>query len=323
MLVAWVHERPLAWSVDRAREDLELGLEDWHAAHGWRAVVGHFEQTLQALLDEVEHADLSCRSALSEGLGLWLCEGESAGPETWSGAPLDPGARLINPEDVAMQALGLDDPARGLSHGETIVVLGDSAVLRAALIAAHKAGLEPRPRLGEGGPHREGLSLAQSLVEAGLQLTLCYDIALAAEVHAADRVWVASEAVGHHDFIAPAGCGLLLDRAREAEVLCELLASSNARTPSGTTALPAWNDTSEWLLWEDAPSAVHLEAGAFERVSLALCRDVVCETGRLSPHNFASAKDTLTAAAPTHESTDQAASVPELRATDRLRMNQR
>ena len=326
VLLDWVHDRPLAWAVAQAEEQLEEGLEDWYAAHGWRAVVTRFRETLYGLVDLAEQQQLGCRSTLSEGLGLWLGDGEAAPGTDWSGGPLAPGARLIDPARVAAHALGREDRARGLSHGETIVVLGDSEALLGALIGAHEAGLAPRPRLGEGGPHREGLRLARRLVDAGLQPTICYDVSLAAEVHAADRVWISSEAVGGQEFIAPAGCALLLARAREAEVQCELLAPSDARTPSGRAELPTWNDDGDWLLWEDAPSSVRLEAGVFERVSLGLCRHVICEDGRLAPHAFSHSSDVLQAVPPREPGaplTDQADPEPALRVTERSKITQR
>jgi len=331
-LLDWVHERPADWPLERAREELAVGLEAWLATHGWRAGAAWFWETLQALLEEVEAQALPCRAALAEELGLWLGDGEPAGGKPWSGRPLDRGARLVAPRAVAARALGSAAErggrrARELARGETIVVVGDSDVLLEALIAATEAGLGPHPVLGEGGPLRAGVRLARRLVEAGLEVTLAFDTTLAAEVAAADRVWIASESIGDTRFVAPAGSGLLLERARAVDVPVELLASSDAFTPSGEAELPEWNDECDWLLWADAPAAVQVHAAAFERLPLTRCRHLVLESGCYSARAFArgaAGPQSAPRPEPNHAASDsRTAFASARRAPDRRRTPQR
>ena len=280
-VLQWVFERPLEWSWTEARRDLDAGLAAWADDQAWRGPCARLLDSLRRAREFAEQG-LTPREVYAEELGYWTASDE-AGEAIWSGAPLAPGRRLLDPLAVREHALA----GRGsfeLARRERILVVPPAHWIQHALEAAWREGLEPRVVLGEGGPHREGLRLARGLAEAGLDVSVAYDAALVRQVDRVDRVWIGTEATDGRAFLAPAGTEAVLVRARALEIPVELFAARTERLPASQPLTePCWGQRDQWMLWEHAPAGVEVLCQAHELVSLDLIGQVVSESGRHAP----------------------------------------
>lgn len=275
-LAEWVRSRPEEWTWELARSELDEGLCELRAAHGWRGPVALFFDALAKTLALSSRRPLETTAGevLGEELGLWL-GGVSGDPQDvrWDGRPLAPGRRLLPREDCVRALLP------ELERGETVLVHGFSETVTLAISAAQKRGLAPRVLLSEGGPDLGGRRMARRLVREGVRVTLTYDAALHMDLGRADRVWLGTEAIGADAFLARVGTRALLAEARRLEVPTYVLATSDKLTPRGELTLPEWCAHDRWLLWENAPEGVDVESQAFETVPLDLPTAFATECG--------------------------------------------
>ena len=170
-----------------------------------------------------------------------------------------------------------------IGEGETILVPDGSETVTAALIQATANGASPTALLGEGGPDLSGRRAARELARAGVRVRLVYDAAMPSRVSGADRVWLGTEAIGAQGFLARVGSRTVLEEARRLEVSSTVLATTDKLTPGGELAPPIWGDRDDWLLWEDPPEGVRVEAQPFESIALASVDGFHTERGLEAP----------------------------------------
>lgn len=274
-ILDWLATRPSSWSFSEARAELARGLAELAEAHRWRAGVAGWLDALTELVETDRWSHVPARDAVAEECGLWL-GGANASDDPWSGEPLAPGVRLADPQDAADSAL------EGMAFGEVVLAHGYSEALVAAFLAAHARGLGPTPVISEGGPELHGRRLATELARAGLEPRLVHDLALQREVAYADRLWLVTESVGAESLVAPIGTRALAEEARRREVPVVVPTTTEILAPAGAAALPPWGERERWLLWQDAPAGVRVEACPWEHVPLDLVDHFATERGRLT-----------------------------------------
>lgn len=310
-LFEWVMERPLVWSWTEASVELEAGWADFVSTHSWRGPVALWVDSLRRTVRAGQKAGhpafgAGARQVLGEEIGLWLGGlqrggaageipgsgivhaggelpegGEAAQLPTWDGQPLAQGARMPSRSALARKAI------EDLERGESILVCGFSETVIGALCAAHKVDLAPTVILGEGSGDASGRRMARRLADDGLPVRMVYDSALFASLPHADRVWFGAEAIGSEAWLARVGSGALIEEARRLDVPVEVLATSDKLIPGGALELPAWGVSDRWMLWEDPPPGVELEAQPYEAVPLDSAATFVSEVGRESGSELA------------------------------------
>lgn len=285
IVLDWVLEQPDKWDFDVAGRDIEKGLSAWSTEHDWRGPCAVWMDSVRRTFHWAREARAAggLRGVMAEELSLWLW-GREPGLEHledfsahWNGEPLAPGRRMPLRTDLAQRA------ARTLERGETILVTAFSETVCAAMEAAERAGKKPAMLIGEGQPNLEGRRMARRLSRLGIQVTLCYDNALANNLPRADRIWLSTEAIGVDAFLARVGTTRLLEEAARLSVPALLLATSDKLMPGGHLFLPAWCERDTWILWEDPPEGVRLEPQPYEAVPLDMAGAVVTEVGLESP----------------------------------------
>jgi Initiation factor 2 subunit family len=280
-LFGWALEHDASWEAERAGADLEAGLAEFEQRHGWRGPVALFLDCLRlAWRHSAEGGTLVPRSALSEEAGFWIWsqrEDLENWPDMaveWNGRALAPGRRMPARAELAREA------AAQLELDETLLVHGYSEGLARALEEAQRAGKRPRVLCGEGLPLLTGRRLARRLAPLELPFTLVYDAQLADLVPEADRVWIASEAVGAHALLAQAGARRLAREAVEHDVPLQVVAASDALLPGGALAQPRWMAEEAQLLWVEAPRNVELRTAFLEELPLPEVPEFLTEKGR-------------------------------------------
>tara|TARA_R110002126_G_scaffold67964_6_gene171913 strand:- start:14135 stop:15244 length:1110 start_codon:yes stop_codon:yes gene_type:complete len=264
-------ERPHGtdWRATRRRYDALLA--PLRLAHGWRGPVARFLHAFDGVqhVAQIDGLAADPEELLAEEVGLWLGgvdessltdSAHGGGSQPWSGRPLGTGRRLPDRAGLARAA------ARTLGEGETILVPEGSETVVAALIQATANGASPTALLGEGGPELSGRRAARELARAGVRVRIVYDAGLPSRVSGADRIWLGTEAIGAQGFLARVGTRTILEEARRLEVPSSVLATTDKLVPGGELALPAWGERDDWLLWEDPPEGVRVEAQPFESV---------------------------------------------------------
>jgi hypothetical protein len=98
----------------------------------------------------------------------------------------------------------------------------------------------------------------------------------------ADRIWIASEAIGARGLFAQAGVRRLACEAAEHEVPLQVLATSDALLPGGALELPRWMGEDKSLLWVEAPRTVELRTTFLEQLPLEDAPHFLTEKGRES-----------------------------------------
>lgn len=279
--VRWATEWPAYWDAARIARELEGGFADWIRGHGWRGPCAQLVDTLRRTWHA--HAGRGrddLQAIVVEELGLWLWSIEEGLAElgehdvAWNGEPLARGRRLALRRAVAEHA------AAELRRGETVLATCWSETLALALEFAWRDGKRPTLVTGEGLPWLDGRRLARRLIPEGVRVRLCYDAALAAHVTGADRIWLATEAIGAHEFLARVGTREIVEAAHREGVPVELLTASDELVPGGELALPAWSAEMPTLLWEHAEEGVELELDWLGALPLALVPELITENGR-------------------------------------------
>src|SRR5437867_1733324 len=110
-------------------------------------------------------------------------------------------------EDLAAARAGVARTAASLlrERGAWLATLSSSATVREAILAAKRAGREPRVLVAEGRPLLEGRALAESLAAAGVPVWLVVDAALPLLLSQAALVWLGADAVTETGLINKVG----------------------------------------------------------------------------------------------------------------------
>jgi len=279
----WALEHDADWEAAQAGADFEQGVAELERRHGWRGTVAIFLDSLRlAWRRSAEGESCPPRSAFSEEAGFWIwsqrddLEHWPDFAAEWNGSALAPGRRLPARAEFARLA------AAELEPGETILVHGFSEGLARVLEEALRTDKRPRVLCGEGLPLLEGRRLARRLAALDAPVTLVYDALLPDRVPEADRVWIASEAIGARALIALAGARRLAREALEHEVPLQVVATSDALLPGGAAVVPDWISDDRSLLWVDAPRTVELCTSFLEELPLDDVPEFLTEKGRES-----------------------------------------
>jgi translation initiation factor 2B subunit (eIF-2B alpha/beta/delta family) len=185
------------------------------------------------------------------------------------------GDLLAAREGVARGAAALVAP-----RGVWIATLSSSATVREALIAARRAGREPRALVAEGRPGLEGRAMAAALAAAGIPVWLVVDAALPLLVSQAGMVWLGADAVTEAGVLNKVGSFALALAAREHSVPVWALADRRKFLPAGTAALRIV-ERPPAEVWDAAPAGVQPRNVYFEVVPMPLLRGIVVEDGVL------------------------------------------
>jgi len=178
-------------------------------------------------------------------------------------------------ESVARTALAL------LSERDAwIATLSSSASVRAALLAAKRAGREPRALVAEGRPRLEGRALAASLAAEGIPVWLVVDAALPLLLSHASQVWIGADAVTEAGVVNKVGSLATALAAREHSVPCYALAGRRKFLPAATPALRIV-EMPPAEVWDAPAPGVQPRNVYFELVPMALLRGIVVEDGVL------------------------------------------
>jgi hypothetical protein len=270
----WILERPGERGRDGA--ELEAELAPWCAEQAWRGSCAFYMDSVRRAwgLAAGGNSGRGAGDVLAAEMNCWLREdGSASGNTPWSGEPLAPGRRLPSRAALAERA-GME-----IERGENVLITSWSETLALALEAAWRAGRRPTVLIGEGLPNLDGRRMARRLARAGIPVTMVYDSAVLALIPRADRLWLATEAIGAGAFLARTGTRGLLEECARCEVPVRVLATSDKLVPGGDLLLPAWCESESWLLWEDAPEGVRLEAQIFEVVPIELAGGFLTEAG--------------------------------------------
>lgn len=285
---AWATEWPADWDAAQVARELEHGFADWIRAHAWRGPCAQLVDTLRRTWHA--HAGRGrddLQAIVVEELGLWSWSVEDGlavlgeHDVAWNGEPLARGRRLPLRRAVAEHA------AAELRRGETVLATSWSETLALALELAWRDGKRPKLLSGEGLPWLDGRRFARRLLAEGVPVRLCYDAALIAHVASADHIWLATEAIGAHEFLARVGTRELVEAAQREGVPVALLTASDELVPGGALALPAWSAEMPELLWEHAEEGVELELDWLAPLPLALVPELITEAGRESAAQLA------------------------------------
>ncbi|WP_251341830.1 NUDIX domain-containing protein [Haloplanus halophilus] len=185
---------------------------------------------------------------------------------------------------AAEAALDADDAAAARAAdlcGESVVTLSRSGTVRAALDRAR-----PTVLIGESRPAREGVEVATDLAEAGLDVTLTTDAALAAELAARDpdAVLVGADSVlSDGSVVNKAGTrGLALAAAREGVPTYAVAAADKVRPDDRFLG----EDGGAAALY-DGEAPVSVANPVFDRTPVDLVSGVVTERGVLDGDDVA------------------------------------
>ena len=172
---------------------------------------------------------------------------------------------------VAKQALAL------VTERESwLATLSASTVVREALLAAKRAGLEPRVIVGESRPAFEGRAMAAALGAAGVPVWLVVDAALPLLLSHARMLWLGADAITDQGLINKIGSYAAALAAREHSVPTYALASRRKFLPSSTGALSIVEHQPAEV-WDAPAAGVQPRNVYFESVPLALLRGIVVE----------------------------------------------
>lgn len=178
---------------------------------------------------------------------------------------------------VARQAGGLLT-----ERGGWIATLSASGLVREAVLAAHRAGREPRVLVAESRPRYEGRTLAADLAAAGVPVWLVVDAALPLLLSQARAVWLGADAVTDQGVFNKLGSFAAALAAREHSVPVYALAERRKFLPAATPALRIVEMPADEV-WKSPAPGVEPRNVYFERVPLALLRGVVVEDAVLPP----------------------------------------
>ncbi len=157
-----------------------------------------------------------------------------------------------------------------------IATISAGSAVRESILAAQRAGLEPRALVAEGRPNFEGRLLASALAAAGVPVWLVVDAALPLLLSHARMVWIGADAVTDHGVINKVGSFATALAAREHSVPVYALASRRKFLPASTAALRIVEQPPAEV-WEAPTEGVRPRNVYFESVPLTLLRGIVVE----------------------------------------------
>lgn len=195
-------------------------------------------------------------------------------------APATPTALEAAATEGIEAALAADDAASAaaadLLEGEDVVTLSRSGTVHEAVLAARPASVT----VAESRPGREGVTVAETLAEAGIDVTLTSDANVPGAVQDATMCLIGADTVLPNgavvNKVGSRAAGLA---ARDAGVPCYATAASDKISPTGTGSLPEGDSATLY----DGPATLAVENPAFERVPSRLLDGVVTEAGVLEP----------------------------------------
>lgn len=162
----------------------------------------------------------------------------------------------------------------------SLVTLSSSASVRQALEAL--VTVRPlRVACAEGRPALEGRHMASALANAGAEVTLFSDAAIAEALHDADAVVVGADAVASEWFINKVGTHMLAAAAVPLGVPVYVIASRDKFCAPGLAPfiLPREGPPAE--IWDTAPSAISVRNPYLERVPLDLVTAIITDGGMM------------------------------------------
>lgn len=167
-------------------------------------------------------------------------------------------------------------------RGAWIATLSASSTVRDALLAARRAGLEPRALVAESRPLHEGRTLAAALAAAGIPVWLVVDAALPLLLSQAHALLIGADAVTDQGVLNKVGSYAAVLAAREHSVPAYALAVRRKFLPAATPALHI-REMPPGEVWADPAPGVQPRNVYHEIVPLTLLRGVVVEDGVLGP----------------------------------------
>jgi ribose 1,5-bisphosphate isomerase len=167
-------------------------------------------------------------------------------------------------------------------RGGWIATLSASAVVREALVAAKRAGRDPRVLVGEGRPRLEGRALAAALAAEQIPVWLVADAALPLLLSYATQLWLGADAVTEAGVINKIGSYAAALAAREHSVASYALAGRRKFLPAGTPALRIM-EMPPAEVWDAPAPGVQPRNVYFELVPMPLLRGIVIEGEALGP----------------------------------------
>lgn len=176
-------------------------------------------------------------------------------------------------------------PAEG-----TVATFSASSTVREALLRG--ASAERRIVCFESRPMTEGRGLAESLADAGLEVTFAVDAAAFSLVPTCDTVVLGADSVGDHGVVNKVGSAVLAHAARAAGVPVYVLCDTTKLLPVGFPQMLE-DDRPASEVWEGAPAGVSVWNRYFEAVPLSLVTAVVTDRAVLRPSELAAVRESM------------------------------
>ncbi len=170
-----------------------------------------------------------------------------------------------------------------ISANASVLTHSRSSTVLESLIEAKRGGRSFSVFATESRPMLEGRSLAKSLIEEGIPVTLIADSAAARVVNHVEMVLVGADKVISTEIINKIGTRMIALAARDQGVpvysICD--SSKFVKDDYGDSLTRDAHDASE--LWADPPAGVKLQNNYFEATPIRYFTGVVTEDGVLSP----------------------------------------
>lgn len=170
---------------------------------------------------------------------------------------------------------------RLISEEATILTIGRSTTVRAALRHAQRAGRRPRVICTESRPAGEGRMLAGELAASGINTTLITDASAATQVAHCQLVLVGVDLISSDGLINRVGTYPLALVAHATDVPFYTLCSSEKLLPPGYR-LPPQPSMAPYQIWPDAPPGITVQTAYSDRTPLDLLTGIISERG-ISP----------------------------------------
>lgn len=189
-------------------------------------------------------------------------------------------ARLAEEMEARRDALA-EQGASLVEDGAAVVTYSRSGTVLSALRRAAGEGRTFRVVVSEARPGGEGVTAARDLADAGVEVTLTTDAALALRLDDADLLLVGADALCARGLVNKVGTAALCLAARKADVGAVVVAGSDKLLPQRYLDAPPVD--AQGSLDVDVPKGVAVEAPLFEVCPLDRVTAVVDEDGPLPP----------------------------------------
>ncbi len=171
---------------------------------------------------------------------------------------------------------------RLIGEETTILTLGRSTTVRAALRHAQRAGRRMRVICTESRPVGEGRMLAGELAASGINTTLITDASAAAQVAQCHLVLVGADLISSDGLINRVGTYPLALAAQATGVPIYTLCSSEKLLPPGYQ-LPPSPPVPPNHIWPEAPPGITVQVAFSDRTPLDLLSGIISERGIAPP----------------------------------------